>query len=324
MDSFAPLFRNPHLQSIVAHFWPRPDVTAEFPIERRLIETEPGVQVLVMSQRPRGEARGEVVMVHGLEGSGQAGYMRSLSAAALRAGYAAHRFHMRTCGGTEHLCDTLYHAGITGDLLAVLRQLRGQGHAPAALVGFSLGGNVVLKLAGELGEAAGELVRCVVGISTPLDLAACARRISAPDNRIYEERFVRLMRERLTATGRYRKEDFDGLRTVEALDDRITAPAFGFGDAANYYRTQSAIGYLPAIRVPALLIQSRDDTFIPFSIYESAVIHSNPRIRLTVTDHGGHLGFLARAPHRFWVDYATMNFICGTLVNNGALESSEV
>jgi predicted alpha/beta-fold hydrolase len=213
---------------------------------------------------------------------------------------------------------------MTGDLLAVLHELRGEGRAPAALVGFSLGGNVVLKLAGELGDAAGELVRCVVGVSTPLDLAACARRISAPDNRIYEERFVRLMRERLTATGRYRKEDFDGLRTVEALDDRITAPSFGFGDAANYYRTQSAIGYLAGIRVPALLIQSKDDTFIPFSIYQSAVVHSNPRIRLMATEYGGHLGFLARAPHRFWVDYAIMNFICGILVNNSSLESSEV
>ena len=91
-------------------------------------------------------------MVHGLEGSGSAGYIRSLSAAALRAGFAAHRFHMRTCGGTEHLCQTLYHAGLTSDLLAVLREL--QEREPAFLVGFSLGGNVVLKLAGELGEAA--------------------------------------------------------------------------------------------------------------------------------------------------------------------------
>jgi predicted alpha/beta-fold hydrolase len=324
MDSFAPLFRNPHLQTVVAYFWPRPDVTAEFPIERRLFETEPGVQVLLMSQRPRGPARGEVVMVHGLEGSGDAPYMRSLSAAALRAGFAAHRFHMRTCGGTEHLCETLYHAGLTADLLAVLRQLRVEGRAPIALVGFSLGGNVVLKLAGELGDSAGDLIRCLAGISTPLDLAACARRISQPDNRIYEERFVRRMRDRLCATHRYRKEDFAGLRTVEEIDDRITAPSFGFGDAANYYRTQSAIGYLSGIRIPALLIQSRDDTFIPFSIYESDAIRVNPRIRLMVTDHGGHLGFLGRAPYRFWVDHAIMDFITGALVNDNGLKSSEV
>jgi uncharacterized protein len=216
----------------------------------------------------------------------------------------------------------LYHAGLTGDLRAVLRQLRGR--APIALVGFSLGGNVALKLAGEMGESAGELVRCVTGVSTPLDLAACARRISQPDNRIYEERFVRRMRDRLIATRRYRKEDFAGLRTVEEIDDRITAPSFGFGNAANYYRTQSAIGYLQAIRVPTLLIQSRDDTFIPFSIYESDVVRANPQIRLMVTEHGGHLGFLGRTPYRFWVDHAIMNFIFGALVNNNGLKSSEV
>ena len=324
MDPFTPLFRNPHLQSIAAHFWPRPDVSAEFPLERRLIQTEPGVQVLVVSQRPRGQARGEIVMVHGLEGSGEAGYIRSLSAAALRAGFAAHRFHMRTCGGTEHLCDTLYHAGLTSDLLAVLRELHREGREPAAVVGFSLGGNVVLKLAGELGEAGAEVIRCVAAASTPLDLAACSRRISEPDNRIYQERFVRRMRDRLCATGRYHREAFTGLSTVEELDDRFTAPSFGFGDAANYYRTQSAIRFLGKIRVPALLIQAQDDTFIPFSIYDSEELHRNPHIRLLITRHGGHLGFLARAPRRFWLDYAIMQFICDIFVKNQTFQSSEV
>ena len=101
MVPFDPLLRSPHLQTIAAHFWKRPDLAVEFPVERRLYRTEPDVQVLVCSQRPRGEARGEIFMVHGLEGSGEAGYIRSLSAAALSAGFAAHRFHMRTCGGTR-------------------------------------------------------------------------------------------------------------------------------------------------------------------------------------------------------------------------------
>ena len=149
MLPFEPLFRSPHLQTILSHYWPRPDVSREFPIERRVIETEPGVRVAVLSQRPNGEPRGEVILVHGLEGSADACYMRSLSAAVLRAGFASHRFNMRTCGGTEHLCDTLYHAGLTSDLLAVLREFRREGRGPAVLAGFSLGGNVVLKLAGE-------------------------------------------------------------------------------------------------------------------------------------------------------------------------------
>ncbi len=303
MIAFEPLFRNPHLQTIAGNFWERPDAGAQFLIERRLVSTEPGVQVLVESQRPAGEARGEVVMVHGLEGSGQAGYMRSMAAAALRAGFAAHRFHMRTCGGTERLCGTLYHAGLTSDLLAFLRELG----APVFLVGFSLGGNVVLKLAGELGQS--PLLRGVCAISTPLDLAACARRMDGWDNRIYQRRFVRRMTARLCATGRYSAQDLAGLNSVFHIDDRITAPSFGFGDAANYYQTQSAAGYLGSIRVPVLLIQSKDDTFIPFAVFETKTVRSNPYIELAVTEHGGHLGFIGRRPHRFWLDAAVMEWI---------------
>jgi predicted alpha/beta-fold hydrolase len=296
MAPFEPLLRSPHLQTLAGHFWRRPDRSTEFPIERRLFRTETDVQVLVCSQRPHGEVRGEIFMVHGLEGSGEAGYIRSLSAAALRAGFAAHRFHMRTCGGTEHLCQTLYHAGLTSDLLAVLRESRKEGRSPAFLVGFSLGGNVVLKLAGEMGESARDFVQGVCTVSAPLDLAACARRIGERDNRVYEARFVRAMRRRLGATGRYRKREFADLRSVVELDDRFTAPSFGFGDAANYYRTQSAIVFLVGLRVPVLLVQAKDDTFVPFAVYESPAVRDNPWIQLMATDHGGHLGFIGRNP----------------------------
>jgi len=311
MRPFDPLFRNPHLQTIAAHYWKRSDERTRYPVESRLYRTEPDVQVLVQSQQPEGPVAGEIVIVHGLEGSGEAGYIRSLSAAALGAGFAAHRFHMRTCGGTESLCRTLYHAGLTSDLLAVLRQFRDAGRGPAFLVGFSLGGNVVLKLAGELGEAGRRLIRGVCAVSTPLDLAACARRIAEPDNRLYEARFVRRMRTRMIATGRYTARDFDGLRSVMEMDNRITAPSFGFGNARNYYQSQSAIGFLAGLRVPAFLIQAKDDTFVPFQIFESEAVRSNPRLELQATDHGGHLGFLARKPLRFWADHAILHWILG-------------
>jgi len=267
------------------------------------------VQVLVESQRPAGEAVGEIVMVHGLEGSGEAGYMQSMSAAALRAGFAAHRFNMRTCGGTERLSPTLYHAGLTSDLVAVLRIFQREGRAPAFLVGFSLGGNVVLKLAGEMGDQARGIIRGVCAISTPLDLSACAHRLAKPDNRLYEIRFVRNMRERLCATGKYRREDFAKLDTVIGIDDRITAPAFGFGDAENYYRTQSALRFLKGVRVPVLLIQAKDDTFIPFEIFDSEAVRRNARIQLWATEHGGHLGFIGRKPQRLWADGAALRWI---------------
>jgi len=328
MVSFDPLFRNPHWQTVAGHLWKRDGGEARFPIERRLFQTEPDVQVLVESQRPYGPGvppgPGEIVMVHGLEGSGEAGYMRSLSAAALGAGFAAHRFHMRTCGGTERLCRTLYHAGLTSDLLAVLRQLRGEGRAPAFLVGFSLGGNVVLKLAGEMGESARPLVRGVCAVSTPLDLAVCARRIAQPANRLYERRFVRRMTARLCATGRYQKRNFRGLRSVMDIDDRITAPSFGFGGAADYYRTQSAIRYLDGIRLPVLLIQAMDDTLVPFDIFTSGAVRANPWIELMASENGGHLGFIGRRPHRFWADDAIMEWIVGENATKSPSDSSRL
>jgi len=324
MVPFDPLLRSPHLQTLAAHFWRRPDAEAEFPVARRLFRTEPDVEVLVCTQRPCRAARGEIFMVHGLEGSGQAGYIRSLSAAALRAGFAVHRFHMRTCGGTERLCQTLYHAGLTSDLLAVLREFRREGAAPAFLVGFSLGGNVVLKLAGEMRESAREYVQGVCSVSAPLDLEACSRRIGQPDNRVYEARFVRAMRKRLCATGRYRDRDFRGVRSVLELDDRFTAPSFGFGNAENYYRTQSAIRYLEGLRVPALMLQAKDDTFVPFAIYESEAVRGNPWIQLIATEYGGHLGFIGRGIHRLWSDEVIMEWIECAAVNKSPVESSKV
>jgi predicted alpha/beta-fold hydrolase len=308
MIPFRPLFRNPHLQTIGSHFWKRPrDRRA---IERRLIETEPGISILLESQRPEA-ARGEIVMVHGLEGSGEAGYIESLAAAALRSGYAAHRFHMRTCGGTEHLSPTLYHAGLTSDLAAVLRLFRQAGRAPAFVVGFSLGGNMALKLAGELGDSAPELMRGVCGVSAPLDLAACARRIAALENRLYQYRFVSKMRRRLLATGRYQAADLTGLNSVMAIDDRITAPSLGLGTADDYYRTQSATGYADRIRIPTLLIQAKDDTFVPWQVVDHPAVRGNPCIEVMLSDHGGHLGFLARGRRRFWLDAAILEWIGG-------------
>jgi hypothetical protein len=305
MRPYEPLFTSPHIQTIASHFWPRNGEERRFPVETRRYRPEPDVEVLVHSQRPKGETRGTIVAVHGLEGSAEATYMRSLAGAALRHGFAAHRFNMRTCGGTEHLCQTLYHAGLTSDLLAVLKELA----TPVVLVGFSLGGNVVLKLTGELGEEAPRWVRGVCAVSTPLDLAASARRIHDPDNWFYEQRFLKRMRERLRATGRYRPEQYERLRSVFEIDDRITAPSFGFGNAANYYATQSSVHFLDKIRVPALLVQARDDMFVPFEIYER--IQENPRIQLVVTERGGHVGFMARGRDRFWIDEAIVEWVEG-------------
>jgi predicted alpha/beta-fold hydrolase len=308
MRPFDPLFGNPHVLTILGNFWPRRFDFSRYPMTQRLVRTDPDTQVLVQTQAPAGVAIGEVVLLHGLEGGGDAGYIRSMAWHALEAGFIAHRFHMRTCGGTESLCKTLYHAGLTSDLEAFLRELRAEGSAlPFFLIGFSLGGNVALKLAGELGET--ELIQGVCAISTPIDLAKSARRIGGRDNRFYERRFLKRMRGRLIGTGRYTPQDLAGARSLYEIDDVVTAPSFGFRGADHYYETQSSQRYLDAIRVPALLIQAKDDTFIPFSIFDHSAFQTNPYLKLLAVEHGGHLGFLAKRGARFWADEVAIGFV---------------
>jgi len=311
MRPFQPIVRNPHALTILGNFWPRRYDDALFPKQRRLIRTDPDTQVLVETQHPTTTPVGHVVMLHGLEGSGESGYIQSMAWDALHAGFIAHRFHMRTCGGTAHLCKTLYHAGMTGDLREFLTQLRAEpgteSDLPIFLIGFSLGGNVSLKLAGE--EGAGSIIQGVCSVSTPIDLAACTRRMQDADNLVYERRFVKRMKERLVATGRYTAAELVPCSSIWEIDDRITAPSFGFEGAAHYYATQSAQNFLDAIRVPTLLIQAKDDTFIPFGIFGHPAIASNPQITLVATESGGHLGFLSKHAPRFWLDEVVLDFI---------------
>ena len=316
MEPFVPLVRNPHLATILAHFWRVGLDESRFPVERRLVRTEPEVEVLVESQRPAREAEGEIVLVHGLEGSSQAGYMKVMARMSLEAGYAAHRLNLRSCGGTESYSKTAYHSGMTVDLLAVLRQLAGEGRGPLYAVGFSLGGNVALKLAGELGEDARGLLAGVAAVSTPIDLEESTRRLERWDNRAYELRFLGRLKRRIRALHRLAPERFpieglDRVRGLREFDDRFTARYFGFRDAADYYYTQSACRFLDSIRVPTLLVQAKDDPVVPFRIFERPEVSRNPNIRLLAVEHGGHLGFLARRAPWFWAEGVVMEWIPG-------------
>ena len=314
MEPFRPLISNPHLLTIAASLWPRTVDERRFPVEAKLHRTEPDVQVLIHTQRPRSRPRGEVVFLHGLEGSSSAGYMRSMAQAALEAGLVTHRFNLRSCGGTEFLSPTSYHSGQTSDLFAFLMELDRQRRTPVFLVGFSLGGNIVLKLAGELGADANRLLTGVCVISPPIDLAACARRLGELQNRLYEWGFLRSLKKRVrlkshAVPGLYPAVDLAGISSIWEFDDRITAPHCGFGNAERYYRTQSSQLFLDAIRVPALVIQAQDDPLVPFGLFSHSAIRSNPNLELLAPAHGGHLGFVSRGRPRFWLDAVVVAWV---------------
>jgi uncharacterized protein len=316
LQPFVPWFRNAHLQTALAHFWPAGLDERRFPVERKLYRTDAEVEVLVESQRPPQPPEGEIVLVHGLESSSRAGYMKSMARAALEAGYAAHRLNLRSCGGTERWSKTAYHSGLTADLLVVLRQLAGQGRGPLYVAGFSLGGTIALKLAGELGEEARGLLAGVAALSTPIDLTESVRRLEEPRNRIYERRFLRRLKNRIRAQHRLRPESFstDGLNRAGSLrefDELFTSRYFGFSGAAEYYATQSACRFLDAIRVPVLLVQAKDDPVVPFESFERPEALRNRHIELLAVEHGGHLGFVARRGPRFWLGCVVMEWIRG-------------
>lgn len=319
---FDPLFRNGHLATIMANFWPRPKLDLRWPVIDVFYPAEPGmecgVDIWIQTQRPP-EPKAEVILAHGLEGSSESGYMLSMACALVGDGYAVHRCNMRGCGPASQQPrrwhrDHNYHSGQTGDLRSFARHLKSASGLPIYLVGFSLGGNVVLKLAGELGEEGGELLAGVCSVCAPIDLAACVRKTMEPGNIFYERRFVSRLKERVHARNPeapdlFPMEHLPKIHTIWDFDDYYTARIFGFGTAENYYRTQSSNQFLNAIRIPTLAIYAEDDPMIPSSMYDLAVFDSNPYLQRIRVPHGGHLGFLACNGPRFWLDAALLSWL---------------
>jgi predicted alpha/beta-fold hydrolase len=192
---FHPFLRNPHLLTIAGNFWPREIDRVRFPATRVEYAVDARTSVVAYEHQPAGQARGQIVFLHGLEGSADAGYIASFAQQALERGYGVHRLNMRTCGGTERLSETMYHSGLSSDPHFVCERLAARGLGPRFVVGFSLGANVALKLAGELGAAS--LLAGVCAISAPIDLAACVRTIDKPKNIVYARRFLNRLRDRV-------------------------------------------------------------------------------------------------------------------------------
>jgi predicted alpha/beta-fold hydrolase len=308
-----------HAQTVAGAFWRRGLHHALDGSEARLIEVEPGVRVLARcSWLDARRERPTLVIVHGLEGSDDSNYMVGTASKALAAGWNAVRLNLRNCGGTEHLSPTLYHSGMSGDVAAVVEHLiAGEGLEWLAVAGFSLGGNMVLKMAGEYGDAHPRALRAVVAVSPSIDLSASAAALERPSNLLYHRRFVRSLRRRMLRKaelfpGRYSVAGLEQLRTIREYDTRYIAPNFGFRDAEDYYERASALPHIAAIRVPALLLHAADDPFIPVTERVRQAVDQNPFVRLFVTERGGHVGFIAHdAPgeDRRWAENRIVAFV---------------
>jgi predicted alpha/beta-fold hydrolase len=317
-----PLLRNAHAMTIAANFWPRPVPLLPRGVARSF-ETEAGTQVLgVCHWQKNPREHPTLVLLHGLEGSCESGYMLGTGEKAWIAGFNVVRLNQRNCGGTEKLSPTLYHSGLSCDIRGVVLELAEHDGLPEIFAaGYSMGGNLVLKMAGEMGASPAAELRGVVAIAPALDLAACADALSKPRNFIYEHHFVtrlkRHMRHKASLfTDLYPLHAVPGfrrVRTVREFDDVITARYCGFADASDYYARSSASRVVSEIRVPTLIIAAKDDPFVPFGPFQNPAIVSNRWITLMAPEHGGHCAFISQeyGPERFWAEARIVEFCAG-------------
>jgi uncharacterized protein len=270
--------------------------------------------------RPEGRLlqRPVVVVVHGLEGSCESGYAIGIAEKAWARGFHAVRLNQRNCGGTERLTPTLYNSGLSGDYLSVLRELIAEGIQEIFFVGYSMGGNLVVKMAGELGAGAPEELRGVAAVCPSLDLAACADALEKRGNFLYQRHFVKNLMKRYRRKAelfpeRYARDGFGPIRTLREFDDEITAPCFAFADAEAYYQASSAKKAVGNVRVPLLVITAKDDPFVPYESFLRAGVEENPCVKFVATQHGGHCGFISRfaGVERFWAEARAVEFFEG-------------
>jgi len=267
--------------------------------EARLLQVTPDTQVLAHCYWQRDRAsRATVVALHGLEGSSSAHYMLGIADKALAAGLNAVLLNQRNCGGTEHLGPGLYHSGLVEDAALLIRQLaETDGIARVVVAGYSLGGNLALRLAGTHPPSELPSLKGVCAVSPVLDLEACVRALERRSNVVYQWNFVRNLKNRMRRKqahfpGVFDLSRLDRIRTVRQFDAAYTAPYFGFESAEDYYHRAAALRVVDRIQVPALVITAADDPFVPHESFRDPALTSNPHVTLVVTRHGGHCGFL--------------------------------
>jgi predicted alpha/beta-fold hydrolase len=288
------------------------------PPEARLIRVCEDTQVLTHCYwQPDRARRQTLVALHGLEGSSGVHYMRGLADKAYRAGWNAVLVNQRNCGGTEHLTPGLYHSGLTADPRAVILTLaRTEGLGRFGVVGYSLGGNLALKLAGELDELPAP-IDAVVAVCPTIDLHRCVRAIERRPNIGYQFNFVRNLKARMRRKARAWPAAFDlrplgGIWTIRRFDDVYTAPFHGFGDARRYYDRASALRVVDRIRIPSLILAAADDPFVPPAQFDDPAVRRNPHIEVCVTPHGGHCGFLSTPTAEddgYWAEREAITFL---------------
>jgi predicted alpha/beta-fold hydrolase len=293
------LLHGGHVQTIASFLLPR---EIHLPAaEERLVEVAPAVQVRCLAFWQAAEARRSaltLIVVHGLEGSHESQYMLGVARNGLARGMNVVLMNQRNCGGMDAYAPTLYNSSLSGDVAAVARNVVEQdGVSRFALIGFSMGGNLVLKLAGEWGSDGPPEFISVAAVCPAMDLAASADALHEPANRLYEWYFLWKLFRRFRGKVKLFPQDFDaarlrGVTSLRLFDDLVTAHYCGFAGADDYYERAAAARVVARIAVPALIIHAANDPFIRVTPETRALILANPNVTYLETKDGGHCAFV--------------------------------
>jgi predicted alpha/beta-fold hydrolase len=290
-----PLLRNAHIQTVLGVLMP--GLKCPLPDQRHLVPLPDGDRLVLHNNTPPGWKASDpmALLVHGLSGSHASAHIRRLAALLLARRVRVVRMDQRGAGAGIALARGVYHAGRSDDVRAALAEIHTWSpSSPLLVIGLSLGGALVLRLAGEAADRPVPGLTRVAALSPPIDLLRCAALLSLPRNRIYEGNFLR----DLLIEARHRQRFFPDLPplrlprrlTIRLFDDLYTAPRSGFADALDYYHRASCIALVPNIQIPTLILTARDDPFIAVEPFENLKVPSNILVR--IVNHGGHIGFL--------------------------------
>jgi hypothetical protein len=305
------LFANPHWQTAVPTLFRK--VTG-IQYRRQRIDTSDGDFLDLDWSRVQETALG--IVLHGLEGDSTRGYVMGMVKALNRSGWDALALNFRGCSGEPNRLLRMYHSGDIADLDAVIATVTKDSiYDTIALIGFSLGGNVILKYLGERDRDLDPSIKAAVTLSVPCDLKACSQRLEEFRNRLYLKRFLRLLHAKIQHKAHcfpdsISADDYTSIRTLKEFDDRYTAPIHGFSSADDYYARASSKQFLSSIATPTLLINAADDPFLSDSCYPMQEAESNPNLFLEIPRHGGHCGFMSGRLHdEYWSETRTLSFL---------------
>ncbi len=289
-----PFLGNPHVQTVLGSLFKGP--TLRFPSQEHLVSLPDGDRLLLHDSVPVTWRAGDwiVLLVHGLGGSHDSGYMHRMARRLVPRGIRVVRMDLRGCGKGMALARRPYHGGCSEDVRAVVEEIEQWSPASrVAVVGFSLGGNIALKLAGEASRSAN--LAGIAAVSPPIDMERCAELLASPRNRLYELHYVRgLVHQVGQRRALHADEPMLKLprKSMRMFDDHYTAPRWGFDGALDYYRRASSEALIERITVPTLILTARDDPFIAVESFEQLQTPTN--IEVQILPRGGHLGFLGR------------------------------